>query len=1397
MSRAVRDEPARPCIPDHAVHRCIGEGSYGQVWLARTVMGAWRAVKVIRRDLFENASSYEREFSGVRRFEPLSRSHEGFVDVLQTGEDAAGGCFHYVMELADDLAAAGLEGAGRAELDPAGYQPRTLASDLRVRGRLPAAECIEIGFLLADALTRLHAEQLIHRDIKPSNIVFVGGRPKLADIGLVVGVAEAKSYVGTEGYVAPEGPNSVHADLYSLGIVLYEAAMGMDRRCFPSPGPAMRAGPDAVLLRELNAVLLRACATRREDRYGSAADMAFDLALLRAGGSVQERQRHQRLVRGGARLAAVTLAVVAMAWTGMEVWQRRAARQIESGVAEARRQGAEGVRQILADDLGAAAVHLAESLPALQARPQESEVQRIRLRQALNHVPRPLLTLAVGVAPVCSVAFSPDGRRLATGDASGSACVWDALDGSCISRFQGMGGAVDVRFSRDGQRLLVGPSSVNPQYSDWKASRAVVLDASSGKPVGVDVRGIELGIFSPDDRTLAVVQRGEPEVRLIDTMSGQLRRLLQGHLEMPVSLAFSTDGSLVASGGIGADRTVRVWKVEDGTVHGVPARFAENVKGIVFSPRDDRLLVSTGNGPSGASMSMLDLVGSPKARPIAQSPGLRPVAGVMAMGGRRVVVSDVPGGVSVRSAADGLVVLPGLELPSGHGISHAVGPDDSLLVMGSDDGWVQAWDLQSGSPLAHPCRVEGAVYAVAFSPDSTRLAAGSQHGVVRTWDITARTEAVEPLALKGLPPALAHPRFPYPAAVVADEGFATLRDADGRSFFSFVELASGRLHESPSLPIPTSSAIVVPAPHGRTWATMNLLMSPLAGHQDVLVTSWGADGWGWRRLPHALAPAAVQFTPDATRILTMDRAGKVRAWRTDNGQLDREVTLARTDPASPIILPAFSPDSRTVFWTETAIRTQLFFASWEVPRVVVGQCTLDAPITSHACHPVEPWVAVRTSDHRIRLFPCQDGKMTRLEAPVLDGIHCTSLKWNPCRRQMLVERDDGRFILVDLHRSTTYPVPGPPGGVASPVADFSPDGRWIVASLSDGRVWVADADTGEPVTPWISHPERVRFAAIISGDRWMTLDGKGVLRTWDLRPATSSAESLRDAAVLVSGRHLKGGSLEWMAPAAIAAWDKRLRASPDPCELPVPNPARWHLSRAASADSIVGLESAWFHAWRAGSMVAPDVHRALEGHLVGRGIASRDPATPGTVLDLTRFYTHSLDMLPRAEFRELPRGHVVLDGIPFDVRGLVRLEPPAFRSMLHAMAAPLFGSFPLTDVHGIPVGRPCQRIHILHGVDGDFLVHGEEYGRWRIRFANGTEREFPLVFDRDSPRGAASKSPSGRLVAWSAPATPSDRRSQLLRFTWTNPEPTNLVESLDLVAGEGRSRPFVVSITVE
>ena len=89
-----------PSIPDHELLKKIGGGSYGDVWLARSKLGTYRAVKIVYRATFEDSRPFEREFKGIQKFEPISRSHEGLVDILQVGGTEE--YFYYVMELADD-----------------------------------------------------------------------------------------------------------------------------------------------------------------------------------------------------------------------------------------------------------------------------------------------------------------------------------------------------------------------------------------------------------------------------------------------------------------------------------------------------------------------------------------------------------------------------------------------------------------------------------------------------------------------------------------------------------------------------------------------------------------------------------------------------------------------------------------------------------------------------------------------------------------------------------------------------------------------------------------------------------------------------------------------------------------------------------------------------------------------------------------------------------------------------------------------------------------------------------------------------------------------------------------------------------------------------------------------
>jgi len=99
----------------------------------------------------------------------------------------------------------------------------------------------------------------------------------LADAGLVAAMDDARSLVGTAGYIAPEGPGTPQADIYALGKVLYEAAFSKGRQDFPQLPSDLASRPDHARLLELNEVIVRACARDTLQRYQSAQEMRRDL----------------------------------------------------------------------------------------------------------------------------------------------------------------------------------------------------------------------------------------------------------------------------------------------------------------------------------------------------------------------------------------------------------------------------------------------------------------------------------------------------------------------------------------------------------------------------------------------------------------------------------------------------------------------------------------------------------------------------------------------------------------------------------------------------------------------------------------------------------------------------------------------------------------------------------------------------------------------------------------------------------------------------------------------------------------------------------------------------------------------------------------------------------------
>lgn len=312
--RAGDRAPRRPSIPDLRLVRRIGQGAYGEVWIAENrVTHRTVAVKIIALSGSQRAQGAARELASLIRYETGIRSDDpNLLKIHHVGQTEA--FLYYTMDVADHVDGSSGSAAG-------GYQPATLASRMD-RGRLPTSEVWHLSQALLSGLARIHASGLAHRDVKPSNCLFVRGTLQLADFGLLTPTDITVSRVGTPQYMPPDGKMDARADVYAAGLVIYEMLTGLPAAAFPRLPVNLPNETHNRKFQALNRLVLRACSRDPSERFDDAGQM---LTALRA---VRAEDPHGRPHRRAFMLTAA-LALLAGSLVTIVLMRQTAARPVE------------------------------------------------------------------------------------------------------------------------------------------------------------------------------------------------------------------------------------------------------------------------------------------------------------------------------------------------------------------------------------------------------------------------------------------------------------------------------------------------------------------------------------------------------------------------------------------------------------------------------------------------------------------------------------------------------------------------------------------------------------------------------------------------------------------------------------------------------------------------------------------------------------------------------------------------------------------------------------------------------------------------------------------------------------------------------------------------------------
>ncbi len=458
-----------------------------------------------------------------------------------------------------------------------------------------------------------------------------------------------------------------------------------------------------------------------------------------------------------------------------------------------------------------------------------------------------VMTLRGYAARINGIAYSPDGTRLATASDDGTARQWDSVNGQELLFIQsGLGPLYGVAYSPDGKDLVTASADKSAKIWDARVGRLVLtLAGHTGAVNGV--------AYCPDGSRLATAS-SDGTAKTWDARNGHLLLTLRGHSGAVNGVTFSPDGKVLASAS--SDNTARLWDAGKG-VQLRNLRQSGSVKGVAFSPDGKRLATASSDNTA----SIWDISKGLQVLNLRQMGSVNAVA--FGLDGRQLATASDGASAQIWDLSGGQGLLTLRHLDSANDVAYS--PDGKRIATASSDKSARVWNAQNGDALLTLGDASSSVNGVAFSKDGKGLATASSDGIARVWDASSGRLMLTLSGHSGSVNGVAFSPNSKRLASASSDGTASVWDTtNGKALLTLRN--SGPVN------------FVVYSPDGQRLGTAS---------SDGTAKVWDAESGQVLLTLHSNGAGVLDlaFSPDGKRLITASVDNTVSIWNAINGEL--------------------------------------------------------------------------------------------------------------------------------------------------------------------------------------------------------------------------------------------------------------------------------------------------------------------------------------------------------------------------------------------------------------------------------------------------------------------------------------------------------------------------------